>query len=115
MSIADTFVAEVVPLRVDNDGVVRVGQTRVRLETVVIAFNAGCDPKQILEKYPSLKAGEIYAVIAHYLRHQSEVDAYVAECRRVSAAVGQELDDHFPRNGVRERLLARRKSSEPSS
>ena len=40
------------PLFTDEDGVVRVGGTRVRLETVVYAFNQGASAEEILQQYP---------------------------------------------------------------
>ena len=43
------------PLLVDADGVVRVGQTRVTLDTVVTAFLEGATAEEIVEQYPSLQ------------------------------------------------------------
>ena len=45
MALPDVLVAEPAPLQADEDGVWRVGGTRVRLETVVDAFNNGCAEK----------------------------------------------------------------------
>ena len=72
------------PLLLDRDGIYRVGGTRVRLETVVTAFQNGCTAEEILLKYPSLSLGDIYAVIAYYLTHRETVDAYL-DARRALA------------------------------
>lgn len=62
-------VVERVPLAKSDDGVIRVGGTRVTLETVVTAFDAGSTPEEIAQDYATLKLDDIYAVITYYLRH----------------------------------------------
>lgn len=99
---------EAAPLEVDSQGVVRVGKTRVTLDTVVTAFLEGATPEEIAEQYPSLQLSDIYLVIGYYLRHQSEVSAYLAERQRQSAAVRQEVEQRFNPIGIRDRLLSRR-------
>jgi len=97
------------PLAVDADGVVRVGGTRVTLETVVATFQAGYTAEGIVEQYPSLKLGDVYAVIAYYLRHQPDVDAYLRERRQQADDVRKQNEQRFNPVGVRERLLARQR------
>ena len=67
------------PLVTDEDGVVRVGGTRVRLDTVVYAFNQGASAEEILQQYPSLALSDIYATISYYLQHRSSVDEYLKD------------------------------------
>ncbi len=99
---------ESAPLQTDAHGVLRVGKTRVTLDTVVTAYLEGCTPEEIGEQYPSLQIADIYLVIGYYLRHKSEVDAYLAERQRQSALIRQEVEQRFNPVGIRERLLARR-------
>ena len=73
MPLLDTLVAEPPPMAMDDDGVIRVGGTRVRLDSVVGAFHNGCAPEEILLKYPSLNLTDIYAVITYYLWHRDEI------------------------------------------
>jgi uncharacterized protein (DUF433 family) len=56
------------PLFTDEDGIVRVGGTRVRLDTVAHAFNQGASAEEILQQYPSLALADIYATISYYLQ-----------------------------------------------
>jgi uncharacterized protein (DUF433 family) len=102
-----TNVLERVPIETDPHGVVRVAGTRVTLETIVDAFQAGATPEDIAQQYPSVSLVDVYAVIAYYLRHQSEVDAYVEERTAAAARLREEVDRQFPSAGIRERLLAR--------
>jgi uncharacterized protein (DUF433 family) len=108
MTLPISFVAKPPPLSVDDDGVLRVGGTRVRLETVINAFQAGYAAEDLLLKFPSLQLTDIYALITYYLWHRAEVDAYLTERRALADKVHQENEARYSPAGVRERLLARR-------
>jgi uncharacterized protein (DUF433 family) len=73
--------ADPTPLRRDEHGVVRVGDTRVTLEVVVGAFRKGAAAEEIVARYDVLALPDVYATLAFYLRHQVEVDAYLARER----------------------------------
>jgi uncharacterized protein (DUF433 family) len=103
-------VTEVIPLEVDPDGTVRVGKTRVTLDTVIAAFTEGATAEEIVQQYPSLQLADVYHVIGYYLRRPSEVDAYLQQRRVQADAVRQQNEARFDPHGVRDRLLARRGS-----
>lgn len=100
--------AEPMPLATDADGVVRVGKTRVTLDTVVAAFQEGMTPEGIADQYPSLQLAEIYSVIGYFLCHEAEVEAYLRSRQQRAAQVRQENETRFDPEGIRNRLLARR-------
>src|ERR671924_1726864 len=101
---------EVMPLEVDPDGVVRVGKTRVTLDTVIAAFAEGATPEEIVQQYPSLQLADVYHVIGYYLRRPSDVEAYLQRRRVQAEAIRQQNEARFDPHGVRDRLLARRGS-----
>lgn len=103
---ADT--TERVPVHTDADGVIRVGGTRVTLDTLVAAFDAGATAEEIVQQYPSVGLADVYSVMAYYLRHQSEIRAYVARRQHEAAEVREENERRFDPSGRRDRLLARR-------
>ena len=106
--MSTVVVSEAVPLRTDAQGVMRVGGTRVTIDTVVTAFRLGATPEEIVHQYPSLPLADVYAVIAYYLRHRTEVDSYVRQ-RELQAEIIREQDEaELDPRGIRERLLARR-------
>jgi len=111
MALMDVLMAEAPPLQRDTDGVFRVGGTRVRLETIITAFENGCTPEEILLKYPSLALRDIYAVITYNLQHPEAVAEYLAERRLLIEQTEREIEERFPSAGVCERLLARRKAN----
>jgi len=100
--------AEPIPLVADANNVIPVGRTRVTLDTVITAFLEGATAEEIREQYPSLQLSDIYFAIGYYLRHQSEVDAYLMERQRLAAEVQQSAEKRFNPVGIRDRLLARR-------
>ena len=111
MILLDIRIAEPPPLNTDADGVVRVGGTRVTLDTVVTAFDEGATAEEIAQQYPTLHLADIYSVISYYLRHRADVEAYVSQ-RHVQAEEIRRLNEaRFPQQGIRERLLARQQSN----
>jgi uncharacterized protein (DUF433 family) len=102
------IIADPVPLAADADGVIRVGGTRVTLDTVVTAFREGVSAEAIADQYPTLDLADVYAAIAYYLRHRTDVEDYLARAREQAERVRRENEARFSPEGVRARLLARR-------
>ena len=100
---------ERVPIHTDADGVVRVAGTRVTLDTIVGAFNAGATAEEVAQQYPTVPLVDVYSVITYYLRHKPEVDAYLEDREALAERVRADVERRFPSAGIRERLLARRK------
>jgi uncharacterized protein (DUF433 family) len=110
MTITETFVPNAPPLTEAEGGTIRVTGTRVSLDTVVGAYKQGSSPEGIIDRYPSLKLQDVYAVIAYYLANQEAVDAYIAEHEREADEIQRRIQERWPNDGIKERLLARRKS-----
>ncbi|NCJ05125.1 DUF433 domain-containing protein [Synechococcales cyanobacterium C] len=100
--------AEPAPLTVNLDGVVRVGGTRVTLDTVITVFKQGATAEEIVYRYPSLRLGDVYASIAFYLNHQEDVEAYLKQRQQQAQEIRQMNEARFDPQGLRDRLLARR-------
>ncbi len=106
------IVAESAPLQANEDGVILVGKTRVTLDTVVAVFHQGATAEEITYRYPSLNLADVYATIAFYLKHQSEVDAYLQKRRQQSQEIRKMNQGRFDPQGLRDRLLSRRTEQE---
>jgi uncharacterized protein (DUF433 family) len=103
----------VVPLRTDDNGVVRIGASQVLLDVVVREFNNGATPEEMVQGYPTLDLADVYAVIAYYLRHKQEVDAYLQGRREEAQKLRQEIEAKQPnRAELRAKLLARKAQME---
>ena len=96
------------PLASDVDGVVRIGGTRVTLDTVVRAFLRGATAEEIVGQYPSLSLSDVYATISYYLQHREEVGKYLEKRREYAKAVREQNEKRFDQRGIRAKLLARK-------
>jgi uncharacterized protein (DUF433 family) len=99
-----------VPLSMDHAGVLRVNGTRVSLDSVIFAFNEGSTPEEIVQQYTTLKLADIYAVISYYLKNQDEVAEYLQHRQTQRAELKAEIESRFDPQGIRDRLLARKRS-----
>jgi uncharacterized protein (DUF433 family) len=104
-----TIHTEQVPLRFDEHGVVRVGDSQVLLDVVVREYNNGAEPEAIAHGFPTLDLADVYAAIAYYLRHRREVDDYLQIRRQEAETLRREIESRQPaRTEFRDRLLARK-------
>jgi uncharacterized protein (DUF433 family) len=100
--------AEAPPLRRDEDGAVRVGNTRVLYVLVVRAYQGGATPEDIVRMYRTLDLSDVYGAIAYYLRHRREVEEHLDEYDRRAAEVRRKIEERQgPQTGIRDRLLRR--------
>src|SRR4051794_28379140 len=107
--MAFTAQAESPPLREDAAGAIRVGDSRVLLELVLRAFQDGATPETIVQRYATLALGDVYAVIAYYLRHRDAMEAYLVSREEVAETVRQRIEARQGELGeIRKRLLESR-------
>lgn len=100
---------ETPPLNRDTTGAFRVGNSRVLLELLIQAFQDGATPEAIAQRYPSVTLGDIYAVIAYYLRHREDIETYLTEREKRAQEVRQRIEVwQGDLADLRNRLLARR-------
>ncbi|HTU21595.1 MAG TPA: DUF433 domain-containing protein [Gemmataceae bacterium] len=99
--------ADPLPLRADEHGSIRIGNTRVLLELVIHAYQAGLSAEQIAERFDTLELADIHAVLAYYLRHRSQVEDYMQRREAEAEEIQQRIETELPRRLTREELLAR--------
>lgn len=94
-----------------KDGVIRIGESRVSLDSVIIAFNQGSAPEEIVYDFDSLTLSEVYATISYYLQHREEVDSYLAQRVQQNEELRRNVESRVDQTGIRGRLLARRRNA----
>ena len=99
------------PLRVDEGGAVRVGNSRVSLDLIVEQYENGMTPEEMVRACDMLVLADVYAVIAYYLRHRDEVRAYLKRRKEEATSLQAKIEAEHPRVS-REELLARRSARE---
>jgi uncharacterized protein (DUF433 family) len=91
----------------DADGYIHVAGHRVGLQDVVYYYNDGHSAEALAEMFPTMTLALIHKLIAFYLEHQVDVDAYVGRCevemtrQRATRASGSDLAE------LRRRLAAK--------
>jgi uncharacterized protein (DUF433 family) len=101
--------AERPPLRVDEGGAVRVGNSRISLDLLVEQYENGMTPEDMVRAYDTLVLADVHAVIAYYLRHRDEVRAYRKRREEEAEALRTKIEAERPRVS-REELVARRRA-----
>ena len=72
-------------VRLDDGGVAYVGETRLKLIHLVMAYGEeGGSVAGLREVYDWLPEADLYGALAYYLDHQEEVDRAIQEYHRIS-------------------------------
>lgn len=104
------------PLSVDADGIIRIGGTRVTLDTLVSLYEEGYPAEWLAEAFPSLTLADIHAVVGYFLRHRNELEEYLKRNRKLAERNRQELESKHPSlRSLKSRLLARRAALDAGS
>src|SRR5687767_3851309 len=85
-----------VPLREESTGAIRVGNSRVLLELVIRAFQAGATPEGIVQSYDTLELGDVYAVISYYLANTDLIDDYLRRREQDAQATRKKIEASQP-------------------
>ena len=64
-------------VQTDEHGAMRVGNTRVMLDSIVAGFQEGHSAETIQQQYPALTLEEVYGAITYYLSRTDEVNEYL--------------------------------------
>jgi uncharacterized protein (DUF433 family) len=105
-----------VPLRVDEEGTIRVGNTRITLDVLLSDYRRGMTPNQIVEQLDSLTVDDVHGALAHYHRHKDELDAYLKDRAEDPASRQREIEDTQPTfDQIKSRILARTTGTDASA
>src|SRR5947208_14607054 len=92
-----------VPLVVTEDGTIRIGNTRVSLESVVLHYEQGATAEEIVLRFPALRLADVHSCLAYYLNHHDELHEYMKRQQKN----GQELREPIATDRAQQRGLAR--------
>lgn len=102
-----TPIAIDLPLAADEDGTIRVGGTRVTLDSVIADFHRSASPETIVHNFPVLKVADVYQVIGYYLANQAEVDDYLQRQKEEAQRIRREWEAEHPPTLTKADLQAR--------
>lgn len=95
------------PLRLDENGAIRIGDTRITLETALTQFQQGSSPEMIALSFPTLRLEQVYALLAYYLHNRALFDEYLETARREADKWFTQLEAQQGTAELRKQLLER--------
>ncbi len=102
-----TPIQEPMPIRRDEHGVLRVGDTRVMIDGVIYSFLQGATPETIVSQYPTLTLADVFLVVGYYLNHRTEIDAYLRHQEAEAQRIRREWEAEYPPKLTKADLEAR--------
>jgi len=107
MSVQIEFQVTAPPFRWDEAGGIRIGQSRITLDSLLATYHNGSTPEEIAVQYSVLCLGEIYAAIAYYLTHRQEIDNYLEQRRKKAQQQRNQFVQQYNLANLRQRLRDR--------
>ncbi|MFZ1399774.1 MAG: DUF433 domain-containing protein [Candidatus Promineifilaceae bacterium] len=104
-----SFETPTLPLQADGHGTIRVGGTRVRLDTIIYAFNQGYTAEEILSQFPALNLADVYSTISYYLNNRELVDEYIQQQEQEAVQIKEHLESRPGYQAFRQKLSALKK------
>lgn len=98
------------PFRWDEAGGIRIGSSRVTLDSILASYHNGSTPEEIAIQFSVLRLEDIYSTIAYYLNHRQEIDSYLEQRDQQAQQLRQQLTQKHNLVDLRQRLLARHQS-----
>lgn len=102
-------------LDVQGEDIIRLKGHRIGLEHIVERYHEGYSPEQIALDYPGVSLEQIYGVIAYYLHHQAEVDAYIARIDADAEVRYRQWAATMPEVSQRVRAILAQRQHEPAA
>ena len=104
---------DLMPLRVDEHGTIRVGDSRITLDVFLEEYEGGATPEDLVQAFDSLQLADVYAVLAYYLRHREEILTYLRKREEEAVKVSRDVENAgMAWRETKESLLARRAAKE---
>lgn len=87
-----TLHADPAPLRVDDTGTIRVGQSRVTLDVLLQYWRMGMSPAEIARGLDTLALADVHGALWYYLRHESEIDEYLRQREQEAESLRRQIE-----------------------
>ena len=101
---------DTVPLVQWEDGSIRVRNSRVTLETIVIRSRMGDTVERIHSGYPTVLVSQIKQILAWYFDNKAEVDEYIQQGEEEAERIWQRIESQPGYKKVSREELLRRKA-----
>jgi uncharacterized protein (DUF433 family) len=92
LSMSITLHTDPVPLRVDDTGAIRVGQSRVTLDVLLQYWRMGMKREDIARGLDTVTLADVHGALAYYLRHETEIDDYLRRRAEEAEKLRQQIE-----------------------
>jgi len=99
-----------VPLVQLENGAVRVRNSRVTLETIVIRMRMGDTIERIHSGYPTVSTSQIKDILAWYFENKADVDEYIRQIEEETERIFQRIESQPGYKKISREELLRRKA-----
>ncbi len=99
--------ADPVPLEKWDDGSIRVSGSRMHFNIVIGIYQEEGSVEGLRGALPDLALPVAHRLVAYYLAHQHEVDAWMQQLEREADEIWEQFENEHPTREWRERLKAR--------
>jgi uncharacterized protein (DUF433 family) len=111
-SASEKFQATLPPFQWDEAGGIRVGSSRVTLDSILASYHNGSTAEEIAIQFSVLSLEDIYSSIAYYLSHRQEIDFYLEQRNQKSLKLREALSQRHNLIELRQQLLSRQQAIE---
>lgn len=103
---------QTLPLQLTEDGTIRIGDSRVSLESIVHHYDLGASAEQIAQKFPSLDLADIYATFSYIINNKEEVKEYLKQQEEECNEIQRRFEAQYQNTNaeIRARILTRREA-----
>lgn len=101
---------ETVPLVQLENGAVRVRNSRVTLETIVIRMQVGDTVERIHSGFPTVSISQIKEILAWYFDNKADVDEYLQQIEEEAEIIFKRIESQPGYKKVSREELLRRKA-----
>ncbi len=107
MTLLETLEPKAPPIRMDESGTLRIGNSRVTLDSIIYHYRNGASPEAIQDSFDSLTVDEVYAAISYYLDNRMVVEEYLNVREADAENIRSEIERKNPSEAWRMRLSNR--------
>lgn len=95
--------------REGKNGALRIGETRVSLDSVYFKYLKGSSAEQIVRSFPSLRLSEVHATLAYILDNREEVEEYIRKSEIIAEKNRAMVEEKFGKQNaeLKKKILAR--------
>ncbi len=100
---------QTVPLSMSQDGSIRIGDSRVSLDSVLHHYLQGATAEEICLRFPGLRLADVHSCLAYYLNNEASLDDYLAKREKEGDSLERRITEDPSQKAAAKRMRDRLK------